>query len=54
MSNLLVGLFVYRELTWRKIYQALLNAVLVGGSVTIIVGLASGFGRLLTQYQIPQ
>lgn len=52
--GLLVGLFVYRELTWRKIYQALLNAVLVGGSVTIIVGLASGFGRLLTQYQIPQ
>ena len=52
--GLLVGLFVYRELNWRKIYQALLNAVLVGGSVTIIVGLASGFGRLLTQYQIPQ
>jgi C4-dicarboxylate transporter, DctM subunit len=52
--GLLVGLFVYRELNWSKIYQALLNAVLVGGSVTIIVGLASGFGRLLTQYQIPQ
>ena len=52
--GLFVGLFIYRELTWRKIYQALLNAVLVGGSVTIIVGLASGFGRLLTQYQIPQ
>jgi C4-dicarboxylate transporter DctM subunit len=52
--GLLVGRFVYRELNWRKIYQALLNAVLVGGSVTIIVGLASGFGRLLTQYQIPQ
>ena len=52
--GLLVGLLVYRELNWSKIYQALLNAVLVGGSVTIIVGLASGFGRLLTQYQIPQ
>ena len=52
--GLLVGTLVYRELDWRKIYQSLLNAVLVGGSVTIIVGLASGFGRLLTQYQIPQ
>lgn len=52
--GLLVGLLVYRQLTWRTIYRALLNAVLVGGSVTIIVGLASGFGRLLTQYQIPQ
>ncbi|MBP8295680.1 MAG: TRAP transporter large permease [Burkholderiales bacterium] len=52
--GLFVGLFVYRLLTWRKIYQALFNSVMVGGTVTIIVGLASGFGRLLTQYQIPQ
>jgi C4-dicarboxylate transporter DctM subunit len=52
--GLLIGAFVYRQLTWRTVYKALLNAVLVGGSVTIIVGLASGFGRLLTQYQIPQ
>jgi C4-dicarboxylate transporter DctM subunit len=33
---------------------AAVYGLLVGGSVTIIVGLASGFGRLLTQYQIPQ
>jgi C4-dicarboxylate transporter DctM subunit len=52
--GLFVGKFVYRELDWPKIHRSLLNAVLVGGSVTIIVGLASGFGRLLTQYQIPQ
>src|SRR3546814_5217721 len=32
----------------------MLQAVIVGGTVTIIVGLAAGFGRLLTQYQIPQ
>jgi C4-dicarboxylate transporter DctM subunit len=52
--GLAVGLFVYRELNLRLVYRALANAVLVGGTVTIIVGLASGFGRLLTQYQIPQ
>ena len=52
--GLFVGLFVYRLLTWKKIYHALFNSVMVGGTVTIIVGLASGFGRLLTQYQIPQ
>jgi TRAP-type C4-dicarboxylate transport system permease large subunit len=38
---------------WRKIYQALLNAVRVGGSLAIIVGRAFCFGRLLTQYQMP-
>lgn len=52
--GLLVGLFVYRELNWSRISEALQQAVVVGGTVTIIVGLASGFGRLLTQYQIPQ
>jgi len=52
--GLIVGTFVYRKLTWRLIYRALYQSVLVGGTVTIIVGLASGFGRLLTQYQIPQ
>jgi C4-dicarboxylate transporter DctM subunit len=50
----LVGALVYRKLTWRMVYRALYQSVLVGGTVTIIVGLASGFGRLLTQYQIPQ
>jgi C4-dicarboxylate transporter DctM subunit len=52
--GLFVGWIIYRELNAAKLYQALLNAVIVGGTVTIIVGLASGFGRLLTQYQIPQ
>lgn len=52
--GLFVGAFVYRELTLARIYQAMLQAVIVGGTVTIIVGLAAGFGRLLTQYQIPQ
>jgi len=52
--GLFVGWFVFRELTWSKVYRALYNSVIVGGTVTIIVGLASGFGRLLTQYQIPQ
>lgn len=27
--GLLVGLFVYRELDWRRIYQALLNAIIL-------------------------
>ena len=52
--GLFVGAFIYRKLSWQLVYRALYQAVLVGGTVTIIVGLASGFGRLLTQYQIPQ
>ena len=51
---LVVGGLVYRELSWDDIYRALLHAVVVCGTVTIIVGLAGGFGRVLTTYQIPQ
>jgi len=52
--GLLVGTFVYKQITPRNLYLALYNSVVVGGTVTIIVGLASGFGRMLTQNQIPQ
>lgn len=51
---LFVGVFIYRKLNLARIYQALLQAVIVGGTVTIIVGLAGPFGRLLTEYQVPQ
>ncbi len=51
---LVVGALVYRELSWKSVYRALLHAVIVGGTVTIMVGLAGTFGRILTQFQIPQ
>jgi C4-dicarboxylate transporter DctM subunit len=51
---LLVGFFVYKKLNFEACREAFLKAVMVGGTVTIIVGLAGSFGRLLTQYQIPQ
>ena len=31
-----------------------MQAVIVGGTVTVMVGLAGSFGRILTQFQIPQ
>lgn len=52
--GLLVGGVVYRELTWSKLYQAALHAVVICGTVTIMVGLAGAFGRILTNYHIPQ
>ena len=51
---LLVGFLVYRELNFRLVLDAFVKSVMIGGTVTIIVGVAGAFGRLLTQYQIPQ
>jgi C4-dicarboxylate transporter DctM subunit len=52
--GLFTGTVIYRELTWAKIYRAMLHAVVICGTVTIIVGLAGAFGRILTANQIPQ
>ena len=52
--SLVVGFVIYRKLTIATCIDALRKAVMVGGTVTIIVGLAGAFGRLLTQFQIPQ
>lgn len=52
--GLFVGGVVYRELTWEKLYRAALHAVVICGTVTIMVGLAGTFGRILTNFEIPQ
>jgi C4-dicarboxylate transporter, DctM subunit len=51
---LIVGFFIYKKLNFKNCVDAFFKAVMVGGTVTIIVGVAGAFGRLLTQYQIPQ
>lgn len=49
----IVGAFVYKELKIGAIYNALYKTAITVGSVMIIIGVATTFGRLLTMYQIP-
>lgn len=51
--GLVVGLFVYRELKWNQIPKTLISSALVTGSVMVILGTATAFGKLVTMYQIP-
>lgn len=51
--GLIVGLFVYRELKWQDIPKALISSAMITGSVLIILGTATAFGKLVTMYQIP-
>ncbi|MBN2259227.1 MAG: TRAP transporter large permease [Clostridiales bacterium] len=48
-----VGAFIYKELSFKNIYIALFKTAITVGSVMIIIGVATTFGRLLTMYQIP-
>ena len=50
---LLVGLFAYKELTWKTTYKKFAEAACTHGTVNIIVGTSTILGRVLTLEQIP-
>lgn len=51
--GLIIGLFVYKELKFKHIPNILINSAMITGSVMIILGTATAFGKLVTMYQIP-
>ncbi len=51
--TLFVGTFVYRELTWKGFLSSLESTTWMTGRVLIIMFAAYAFGRVLTQYRIP-
>jgi C4-dicarboxylate transporter DctM subunit len=52
--GLVVSMFVYREISLRKLADVLLDTGVVTGQVMIMVGMASVFGWILTREQVPQ
>ncbi|MCB8889604.1 TRAP transporter large permease [Vreelandella malpeensis] len=51
---LVVGMFVYKGLTLRKLPGILVDTVLTSSALLLMVGLANLFGWILTSEQIPQ
>lgn len=51
--GLVVGMFVYRELRLTDLYHVFAQSALTTGSVMLIVGAATIFGRVLTIERIP-
>lgn len=51
--TLIVGAFIYRELTWQKLFTALETTTWLTGRVLLIMFTATVFGRLLVENQIP-
>jgi len=49
-----VGAFIHRELTLKKLGICMRNTLAVTGILGVIWGTALGFGELLTIYQVPQ
>ncbi len=52
--GLVVGLFVYRKLTFRGVAEALRFTAITIGTVLFILGSTKAFGQLVTLFDIPQ
>lgn len=51
--TLFVGVFIYRELTWKKIVDSLETTTWLTGRILMILFTATVFGRVLVENQIP-
>ena len=51
--TLFVGVVIYRELTWKSLFQSLEATTWLTGRVLLILFTATVFGRLLAENQIP-
>ena len=49
----IVGMCVYKELTWDRVYQSMVETSLMVGTVLIIVGTGTTLGKILTIEQLP-
>ena len=50
---LLVGIFVYREMTWARFVKAMTNAAVTSAVIMFLIGSASFFGWVMTALKIP-
>lgn len=53
LYSLLVGFFVYRELTWKAVWNALKKTLISSSSIMIIIGFTSIFTWVLTIQKVP-
>ena len=51
--TLLIGFFVYKELTWKKVYDAFKETASLNGTTTFMVGLSMSFASYLALAGVP-
>lgn len=51
--GLFVGVFIYKELRWKEIYESLVETIQITGATLYMIGLSIAFAYLLTIERIP-
>lgn len=54
LYGLIAGVFIYRELSWRQLYDTLLRSLKMSGMIVFIIATAYGYAYLIADEQIPQ
>ena len=52
--SIVIGVFVYKELTWEKFKKSLINGIIDNGAIIIIIALSGIFSYALTYANIPR
>ncbi|MEI3605765.1 TRAP transporter large permease [Pseudogracilibacillus sp. SE30717A] len=50
---LIIGVFVYKELSWKSVYESFSSAALTNAATVIIIGFSISFAYLMTRERIP-
>ena len=54
LYGLLVGLFVYRELTWRSLWTCCVESARTSAIIIMLMAMATLFGNVMTLEQVPE
>ena len=54
LYSMIVGFFVYKELTWKAVWEALKKTLISSSSIMLIIGFTTIFTWVLTMMKVPQ
>lgn len=52
--GLIAGIFIYKELSWKQLYQVVLSSLKMSSMIVFIIATAYGYAYLIADAQIPQ
>ncbi len=54
LYGLVVGVWIYREMSWKNLYQCTIDSALTSSIVIVLMAMATMFGNIMTIEQIPE
>src|SRR5690606_12238424 len=54
LYGLLVGMFVYKEITWIRLWNATIESAVTSSIIILLMAMATLFGNIMTIEQIPE